>query len=416
MKLQTNALFAALLCATLFLAAPFVAAEEAAPAKNTNTVRPEIGKPIQAAIDFVKAKKGKEALAKVRETDAIADKTPYETFVIQEVLGQAAAMAGEAATAARAFEAAAGSAQAKENEKLQFLAAAASQYYVARDYAKCAELAGHYLKDGGSEKSVRTLQIQSLYLGNDFARSNRELQADLQADEQAGRTPTEDRLQLLSSVAQKLQDNTAYANALEKLVAHYPKRDYWLAVIYATASRANFSDRLSLDLGRLKLATNTMRSTGEYVEMAQLSLQAGYPAEAKKIIDQGYAANLLGSGADADRHKRLRDLAAKNLAEDRKTLGQDDAQAANAKDGTALLNTGFNYVLNGQADKGLAMMEAALKKGGLKRIDDARLHLGYAYHVAGQEAKAAQHFKSVQGNDGTAALARLWVLHVGQGG
>jgi hypothetical protein len=159
-----------------------------------------------------------------------------------------------------------------------------------------------------------------------------------------------------------------------------------------------------------------MRSTGEYVEMAQLALQAGFPAEAKTIVDQGYAAGLLGSGTDADRHKRLRDLTAKNLAEDRKTLGQDDAQTAAAKDGTALFNTGFNYVLNGQSEKGLAMMESALKKGGLKRPDDARLHLGYAYHFAGQNAKAAQHFKSVQGNDGTAALARLWALHVGQGG
>ncbi len=414
MKLQTNSLFAALLCGVLFLAAGSAGAQEAAPAKNT--VRPEIGKPIQAAIDLIKAKKGKEALAKVHETDAIGDKTPYETYLIQQLLGQAAAIAGEAVAAAHAFEAAAASPQAKDNEKLQFLAAAASQYYVARDYAKCAETASHYQKDGGTEKSVRTLQIQSLYLGNDFARAGHELQADLLADEQAGKTPTEDRLQLLSSVAQKQQDNAGYANALEKLVAYYPKRDYWLAVIYATASRANFSDRLSLDLGRLKLATNTMRSTGEYVEMAQLSLQAGFPAEAKKIVDQGYAAGLLGSGADADRHKRLRDLTAKNVAEDRKTLGQDDAQAASAKDGTVLFNTGFNYVLNGQSDKGLEMMESALKKGGIKRLDDARLHIGYAYHFAGQEAKAAHHFKSVQGNDGTAALARLWVLHVGQGG
>jgi hypothetical protein len=48
-----------------------------------------------------------------------------------------------------------------------------------------------------------------------------------------------------------------------------------------------------------------MKSTEEYVESAQLSLQEGFPAEASKIIDQGYSAGLLGTGPDAARHKRL---------------------------------------------------------------------------------------------------------------
>lgn len=48
----------------------------------------------------------------------------------------------------------------------------------------------------------------------------------------------------------------------------------------------------------------------------------------------------------------------------------------------------------------------------MKRPDDARLHLGYAYLLAGQKAKAAQTFKAVQGTDGSADLARLWLLQM----
>ena len=108
-------------------------------------------------------------------------------------------------------------------------------------------------------------------------------------------------------------------------------------------------------------------------------------------------------------------MAAKNLAEDNKRLGQDDPQAASARDGTGLLNAGLNYVLNGRAEKGLEMMEQGLRKGGLKRPDDARLHLGYAYHLAGQNQRAIQVLKATQGADGTAALARLWIIHLGRG-
>jgi hypothetical protein len=383
--------------------------------RAANTVRPEIGKPIQAAVDLLKSKKGREALARVQEADAVPNKTLYEAYLVERVRGQAAAAAGDAIAAARAFEATAASSASSGAEKLQFLAAAAGQYYAAKDYGRAAELCARYFKDGGSDRAIRTVYIQSLYLGNDFAAAGRELLGDIQAEEQAGKTPAEDKLQLLASVYLKQHDNGGYANALEKLVAFHPKKEYWLAVVYSVGARSGFSERLALDFARLKLATGTMRTATEYIEAAQLSLQAGFPAEARKIIDQGYSAGLLGTGPESDRHRRLKDMAARNLAEDKKTLGQDDAQAAAAKDGTALVNAGFNYVLHGSGDNGLEMMEQGIRRGSLKRPDDARLHLGYAYHVAGQNQKAIQVFKMVQGADGTAALARLWVIHLGHG-
>ena len=395
-----------------FLAADPVRAESAAAGAATPTVRAEIGKPVQAALELIKAKKAKEALARLRETDAVKDATPYEAYVVASVRGRAAAMAGDPAAAAAALDAAAGSPAAPAAVRPQLIAAAAEQYYVAKDYGKAAERLARYVKEGGSDPALRTLYIQSLYLGSQYATAERELLADVAADERAGRAPAEERLQLLANVALKQQDSGGYAGALEKLVAYHPKREYWLAAVDATARRAHFPDRLGLDLMRLKLATGTLRGSGEYMDMAQLSLQAGFPAEAKQIIDRGYAGGELGTGAEAARHKRLKDLAAKTLADDDKTLAQDDVQAAAAGDGTALVNGGLNYVLHGQASRGLAMMEKGLKKGGIKHPDEARLHLGYASFLAGDAQRAVAAFKTVQGDDGAAALAHLWLLHL----
>ncbi|MCR6632852.1 MAG: hypothetical protein NVV74_23960 [Magnetospirillum sp.] len=129
------------------------------------------------------------------------------------------------------------------------------------------------------------------------------------------------------------------------------------------------------------------------------------------MLDKGFAAGLLGSGADADRHKRLRDLAAKNADADLKALSGGEAEAAAQKEGVGLVNTGLGYLAHGQAQKGAALIEQGIQKGGLKRPDEARLHLGIAYLAAGQKDKAVDAFKSVQGDDGTADLARLWALH-----
>ena len=384
------------------------------PGAAAQTVRPEVGKPIQAAIELLKSKKGKEALAKVREAQAVGDRTPYENYLVERLLGQAAATAGDPSTAARAFENVASSPGSPEGERRQFLAAAASQYYLVKNYAKTTELAARYFKDGGTEKSMRTIYVQALYLGNDFAGAARELMKDIEAEEQAGRAPTEEQLQLLANSCTQTKDAACYGKAMEMLVAHYPKRDYWLSVIYGIAARPGFSDRLALDVARIKLESGTMRSADEYLDAAQLALQDGFPMEAVRIIDKGYASGVLGTGPEAARHKRLKDMAARNLAEDRKALARgDDSQSVAGKDGRALFNEGFNYVLLGKPEQGLALMEKGIRDvKAFRRLEHAKLQLGYAYHLAGQNPRAIQVLKTVQGADGAAALARLWVIRL----
>ncbi|HYU69025.1 MAG TPA: hypothetical protein VEL09_06795 [Burkholderiales bacterium] len=398
------------LCSIALVAASALAQE---PGAGGQTVRPEIGKPIQAAIELLKSKKGKEALAKMREAQAVGDRTPYENYLVERVLGQAAAAAGEPSIAARAFENVAASPASPEGERRQFLAAAASQYYLTKNYAKTTELAARYFKDGGTEKSVRTIYVQALYLGNDFAGAARELLKDLEAEERENKAPAEEQLQLLANSCAQIKDAACYGKAMEMLVAHYPKRDYWLSVIYSIATRPGFSERLALDVARIKIETGTMRGADEYLDAAQLSLQDGFPMEAVRIIDKGYASGVLGTGAEAARHRRLKDMAARNLAEDKKALARDGSQSGAAKDGRALFNEGFNYVLLGKPEQGLALMEKGIRDAkAFRRLEHAKLELGYAYHLAGQNQKAIQILRTVQGTDGAAALARLWAIRL----
>ena len=377
-------------------------------------LRPEVGKPIQAAIEALKQKRGKEALAKAREAQAVPNKSPYETYMVERVIGQAALVAGEYSTAARALEAAAASPAGPEGERRQLLGVAANAHYVLKEYGKATELASRYFKEGGTDRSVRMIYVNALYLSNNFAGAAKAIVADIEAEEQAGRHPSEDQLQLLASVYDKQKDASGYARTMERLVAYYPKREYWQSVIYGVTARPGYSDRLAIEVARLKLATGTMKTVEEYVEGAQLSLQEGFPLEASKIIDQGYSAGLLGTGPEAARHKRLKDLAAKSLADDEAALAKAGEQAS-AKDGKALFNEGFNLVFHGKSDKGLEMMEQGLKLGtGFRRIDHAKLQMGYAYYLAGQKQKAQQAYRRVQGDDGALTLARLWIIKLGQ--
>ena len=379
------------------------------PSAAQGGLRPEVGKPLQAAQDLVKAGKYREALAKVRELDAVGGKSAAETNTIERMRLAAASGAGDADTAARAFDAI--SASVAGPDKLRMIESIAGTYYRAKEYAKAMQWYQRYFREGGTSGANRTLLIQTQYLSGDFAGASKELMAEIQAAEKNGTAPAEERINLLMNAAVRQKDIASETFALERLVSYYPKKEYWVTLLNRLQRKPNFSDRLVLDTYRLSLATGSMSTANDYMELAQLTVQAGYPAEGKKVVEKGFAAGVLGVGAEAERHKRLRDLVDKKVAETAAAQPEEEKQALAAKDGNGLVNVGMGLVFNGQAAKGLQLMQQGIAKGGLKRPEDAKLHLGIAQIAAGDNAKAQATLRTVSGNDGTADLARLWALY-----
>jgi tetratricopeptide (TPR) repeat protein len=395
--------------AAAVLFAAFAGLASVAQAQKAEAVRPEVGKPLQAAQALVKQRRGREALAEVAKAEAVANRTPYETFLIQQMRGSAAVAAGDNDTAIRAFEAVLGSGRVSGRGAVSMVQAVAVAHYQKRDFAKAAQWTQRYFKEGGSDPAMRTVLLQSYYLGNDCTSVNKMLAPIAQGN--GGRRPSEEELQILANCYLRQKDNTGYANTIEKLVVHYPKKEYWTDLLARVQKKSGFSDRLGVNVYRLRFATGNAGSANDYMEMAQLAMQAGVPAEAKAIMDKGYAAGVLGQGDQAERHGRLRDLVQRTLAASRQTRAQDEKDAQAAKDGNALVALGLNYVYEGNAAKGLPLIDAGIKKGGLKRPDDAKLTYGEALLHAGRKDRAMRVLREVRGADGTADIARLWVLH-----
>jgi tetratricopeptide (TPR) repeat protein len=201
-----------------------------------------------------------------------------------------------------------------------------------------------------------------------------------------------------------------YIMATERLVAYYPSDDYWTDLVHRMASKPGFDEKLQLDAWRLEFQAETVLAPEEYTELAELALLAGFPTEAKKAVDAGYAANVLGTGTSAAKHKQLRDKANKGAADDAKNIASGEAGALKAKDGLPLVNLGYAYVTMDQFDKGIPLMEQGVAKGVAKRPQDAKLHLGIAYAKAGRKADAIKVFETIKDADGSADLAKYWTL------
>lgn len=368
------------------------------------TVRAEIGKPLQEAQKLAAAGKNKEALAKLKETDAVGGKTANETYLIERTRASAAVAAGDNDAAAKAFETVINSGKLSPAESSKFSEALAGIYYRAKDYNKAVTWFQRVLKDNPSNTSAHEYIVQILYTSGKYAEAAKELQAT--------KNLSENQLGMLANIQLKQNDKAGYVQTLEKMAASYPKAQTWADLLQRVQTKPGFSSSLSLDLLRLRLQLGLLSKPNDYMEMSQLALQAGNPAEAIKIIDQGYKKGALGTGSDAARHQRLKDLATKTQAEFGSKLAAAQAEAEKAKDADALANLGYALVSDGKADKGLPLLEQAVKLGTGKNPEAIKLHQGLAQNIAGKKAAALSTLKSVKGTDGTADLARYWVMNI----
>jgi hypothetical protein len=402
-----RALTTALLAATLYLASISVATAQG--------VRPEVGKSLQQASELLKAGKAKEALAKAREADAVPGKTPGEQLMIDRMKGAAAQRAGDMPTAIAAFESAMASGRLSGPEQAQVAESLAFAYSQQKNWAKTTEWANRSRAAGGNSASLNQLIAYVQSQSGDYSQIFKDAQAQVSAAEQAGRRPAEDDLLRLADAAKRMNNNAAYSRALEQLVLYYPKKDYWSAHLAALQRKPGFADRLGLDVMRLKLANGLITKTDDFMEMAQLALQAGFPVEARSIVDKGYAAGALGAGDQAERHKRLKDLVIKQQADSAAGITQAATDATAVKEGNDLVKVGTVYASMGQLDKAVELIEKGIAKGDLKRPDDAKLRLALALAQAPKtRAKGLQMLRSVTGSDGTADVAKLYAVMVQQ--
>ncbi len=381
------------------------------------TVRAEIGVPLQDAQRLLGEKKNQEAAEKIQAAEAVAAKTPYELHILARVKGALAVATGDADLAAQQFESAGSGPWFTKAERVASLQAVAALYYNAKNYANALIWVERYLQAGGNDPGMLTLRAQSFYLKGDYASAANALTEEIGKAKAAGQKPTEIQLRLLADSRGRVHDEAGQTQALELLVEHYPDQARWQSVLARLWSKPMLAPSLQLDVFRLQRVAAGLLEASDYTDMAEMALQSGSAIEANTIIEQGYAAGLIGSGPKAAEAGRLRAKIAKAAAEDRDTLEKDVARAKNLADGLAMFNYGFNLFQIGQTERGIGQMEQALARGIARHGESAKLRLVAAYAKV-KEIDKAKRLLATLGEPnalvGLQDLVRYWGLFLRQ--
>ncbi len=370
-------------------------------------VRPEVAKTLQAAQDALKAGHIESALALSQQTMAMPGITPLEKPIIQRTLAVAALQAKNFPLAVSTLEnliqeMPADAPAAQKRALIESLLNASQQ---AQDHKRVVDWARIYLKLEGSNPSVRPVLIQTLSVLKRHEEVIQEVKEKMRLDEAAKLKTAESELRMMAVSQRQLKDDTGYNGTLKLLLQNYPSKAYWGEMIPRLARQANFNARFDLDLYRLLALTGNLEDAIEYIDMANLALKAGLPAEAERTVAQAYTAGLLGKGSDAANHQKLRQQIQQRLTEDDKAM---PSLERSAKEANALASLADVYASKQKWEQAQTYYSKALAMGGLRREAETRLHAGIVLFKAGQKAEALTMFDSVQGDATAVDIAQLW--------
>lgn len=414
MKVKRNVIAAAALGAAVICGAGLAGitpAQAKEPAHNT--VSAAVGKPLKAAQEDLKKGNYSGALQKLQEADALPKKSPYEQHLIHEMEGYAYVRTHQYVQAAKALEPGLTDGFLDPKQIPQRTVALAQLNYQVKNYPKAIQYGTEAIDKGWADAQMPTLVGQAYYLKSDWRGTVNFEKAQVAADEKKGVTPTNESLQLLLSACLKLNDSSCENNALEQLVVYHPKTEYWQQLLYGMF-RTVKSDSNLLQTYRLASEVEVLKRPEDYIDFAQLAIEAGSPGEAQQVIEQGMQKNIFPDTRTKGKAQRLLADAKKASARDQATLDKSAEEAARAKGGSQDVGLGLAYYGYQQYDKAVQALTQGIAKGDLKDAASAHLLLGIAQLKAGNKAGALKSFKGVKGNPTLERLATLWSLRARQ--
>ena len=223
----------------------------------------------------------------------------------------------------------------------------------------------------------------------------------------AGNPPSLQALTIVQASCFKLNDAACNLDTMEKLVRFHPNAERWHNLLRVVGNTRGLSDEQKLDIFRIRLLVDDIKTAADYQEMAQLALITNFPAEAKSVIEKGQAAKVL-AGERAD---RLAKMTNDRVTADTAVQKQLQTQAQADATGNADVKYGQNLLSYGMAAEAEAAIRQGLAKGKVTDRDAANTAAGRALLGQGKKPDAARAFGAVPAASKSAPIARLWAVY-----
>lgn len=224
-----------------------------------------------------------------------------------------------------------------------------------------------------------------------------------------GQPPQENWLLLLQVIHYERKDYQRMVAVVRELVGLYPKESYLRTLAGAYSELGDTRKQLAVmealhEDGRLTEGR-------DLVNLANLFLLHEVPVKAAAVLDEGLQAKRI----EADvKNLRLLSQAWYQAREDEKAIPPLVRAAAQADDGELSVRLAQSYLNLEQWAEAAEALEAGLRKGGLKRTDQAYVMLGMAQFNLQRLERARGAFEQALTDKRSSKVAGQWLAYVEQ--
>ncbi len=218
--------------------------------------------------------------------------------------------------------------------------------------------------------------------------------------------PKESWWNLLYYSYYQLEDYNNVRDVLKTLIRGWPKKAYWLqlgAIYSELGDEKNF-----LAAYEAAYEQGMLQSESELTTYAQLLLQQEVPFRAARVLEQGMQEEKIPGNA---KNYRLLSQAWSLSQDDEKAIGPLQQAARLSGDGELDARLAISYLNLDRYDDCVTAGRNAVRKGGLKKINDVRMTMGQCLYNTAKYTAARGEFRRVaeSNNERDQRIAQQWV-------
>ena len=250
----------------------------------------------------------------------------------------------------------------------------AQLYFIQEDYTKAIQLINEWfgMTDKPTENAYMLLG-QAYYQIEKYRESLVPLNTAYRLVKERGDQPKENLLLLLRVNYYNINDYDNMIRVLKEMVTLYPKSEYWLTMGGAYSELKQMQKQMSIF--EMLYELNVLERENQQLNLANLYLMHEVPYKAALVLDKGIKAGIIKPEV---RNLRLLSQAWLQSQESEKSIPPLREAASKSDDGELEVRLAQAYINLDQYKEAIDAINRGLRKGEIKRLDQAYLMLGMA--------------------------------------
>lgn len=401
-----------LLLAASFAAAPAVAQDDderarrdAQETKQAQAVSKEIYDQIQKAQEEVDAKNYDEALKildRLRKKDSLTD---YERQNVLNYVGFVHYNMDNVDAAIATYKEMLQIPTMEDQVRKQTIYTLAQLSTMQENYTDAINLLDEYfVLETNAAADAYILYAQNLYQVNRYSDMVPAIETGMSVAEARDKEVKEDWYVLLNFAYFQLENYEKVRDIQKTLLVKWPKKRYWFSLAGAYTELGEDDNLVyAYDAAHTQ---GLLEKESELVTMAQLFLQAEVPYKAGTLLSSEMEAGRISGEA---KNWRLLSQAWQLAQEDERAIPALQAAAKATEDGELDVRLGNAYLNLGQYQNCADAVQTGLRKGNLKKEENAQISLGMCLYNLKQYQPAIDAFQAASKDRGSRQISAQWI-------